>query len=215
MLKIVKKTLIEHIPEYEVVAVPMSINNSMSSGLRYEIALNFPLVKEEEKKTPYGDRRKYGKVHEIVYENTIFCMCYMYRTKYKKQSDPDSVDYEALKSCLEQIKKKYGNKKIAMPVLGCSEYDGHGHKSKILQIIQDVLHDTHTDVYDYEQRDYGAEMFREIAALHKKLKDRKIDGKEYIRLRSEVEWRRRYGIFKPMREGYTYIPRRGEIKKKE
>lgn len=212
MFKFLNNALIDNVYNYDVVLVPMSVNNSMSKGFRYEVALNFPIVREKESKTPYGDRRKYGTIYSIEADGIIFCMLYMYKTKYyKKQGENDSVDYKALEDCLKKVVKLYKGKKIGTPILGYSEYDGNGNKDKILTVMGSVLETEDVTIHVYEQKDYKAERFKEIAILHKKLKNREINGNEYIRLRSEVEWRRRYGIFKPMREGYRYIPRQGEI----
>ena len=51
MIKIVNdKNLIFDVWKYDVILVPMSINNSMNKGFKYEIGINFPHVKEEERK---------------------------------------------------------------------------------------------------------------------------------------------------------------------
>ena len=55
------------------------------------------------------------------------------------------------------------------------------------------------------------DIFIEIAVLHKKLKEKEVSLDEFIKIRSEIEWRRRYGIFKKMPENYKYVPRRGEF----
>lgn len=206
--------LISDVFNYDVILVPMSLNNSMSKGFKYEIGLHFPYVKEQQQYSPYGDKRKYGTINPIESDGIIFCLCYMYGTLYNiKSGKKDTVNYVALTHCLEEIKRKYANKRIASVVMGDSLYDGNGDKSKIISIFDSVFKDVDITLYDYEQPDYVKDRFVEIAILHKRMKDKELTPKEYIKLRSEVEWRRRYGIFKPMPENYKYIPRKGEIKK--
>ena len=212
-MRIRNEAILNHIFEHDVILVPMSINSSMNKGFRHDIAVNFPQVKAEELTTNYGDRRKYGTIYPIECECMVFCMCYMYKTKYNTSVGNDTVDYEALCSCLELVKKKYGNYNIATPILGESKFDGNGNKAKILSIIEDKLSDCNVTVYDYNQVDNKHECFKEIAALHKRLRDKEINGEEYIKERSKIEWRRRYGIFKPIPEDYKYIPRKGEVRK--
>lgn len=212
MPRIFEKPLIDVIYNYEVVLIPMNINCSWSSGIRYEVALNFPHVREMESTTNYCDKRKYGTIYAVECEGITFCMCYMYRTKYKKDKNNDTVDYDALKKCLEDVHKQYKNRSICLPMMGYSVFDGNGKKDKIEEIIRSTLKGMNADVFLYEQKDYKLEMFHKIAELHNLLKNKAIDGKEYIKRRSEVEWKRRYGIFKEMPKNYTYIPRKGEIK---
>lgn len=212
MLRILEKPLIDVIHNYDVVLIPMNINSSWSSGIRYEVALNFPYVREKESTTNYCDKRKYGTIYTVECDGITFCMCYMYKTKYKKHGDSDTVDYDALEKCLHEVCRRYSKKKICLPMIGCSQFDGNGNREQIERIVDDTLKDIDADVFVYEQRDYKLEMFHEIAKLHKLLKNKEINGKEYIKRRSEVEWRRRYGIFKKMPENYTYIPRKGEVK---
>lgn len=212
MLRILEQPFINTVHNYDVVLIPMNINCSWSNGIRYEVALNFPYVREMESTTNYCDKRKYGTIYSVECDGIVFCMCYMYRTKYKKQSDPDMVNYDALEKCLYEVHKRYKKKKICLPMMGYSKFDGNGDRNKIEEIIRNTFQDNDVDVFLYEQRDYKLEMFHEIAKLHKLLKEKAIDGKEYIKRRSEVEWRRRYGIFKEMPKKYIYIPRKGEIK---
>lgn len=214
MVNFVKdRNLIQDVFDYQVILVPMSINNSMNRGFKYEIGLNFPYVKNEQQKSPYGDRRKYGTIFPVECEGIVFCLCYMYSTPYIKKYETDFVQYESLEKCLKSVRDKYKNKNIASVVMGVSEFDGSGDKDKILSIYNKVFVDKDITLYDYEQVDYKTKMFREIAALHKKIKEKTVTPAEYIKERSKIEWRRRYGIFKEMPENYKYIPRQGEITK--
>ena len=212
MIKIVNdKNLIFDVWKYDVILVPMSINNSMNKGFKYEIGINFPYVKEEEQKTPYGDNRKYGMVKTVRTDGLIFCLCYMYVTPCAKKHKKDFVKYDSLEQCLKNVVKLYSGKKIASPIMGSDVYDGSGDKDNILAIYEKICGKIDITLYDYIQRDYRKDIFIEIAVLHKKLKEKEVSLDEFIKIRIEIELRRRYGIFKKMPENYKYVPRRGEF----
>lgn len=193
---------------YDVVLIPMNINNAMSNGFLYDIALNFPEIKENEETTGYGDKRKYGTIFPIEYNNTIFCICYMYEIAYNRKNRTDFVNYDALKNCLKEVRKKYSDKCIASPLLGCSKYDGTGNKEKIYDIFSENLSDMDVYIYDFEQEDFKHKIFCRIAELHDKLKNKKISEEEYILERSKVEWKRKNGIFKEMPKDFIYNPKK-------
>lgn len=95
--------------------------------------------------------------------------------------------------------------------MGSDVYDGSGDKDNILSIYEKICGEIDITLYDYIQRDYKKDIFIEITVLHKKLKEKEVSLDEFIKIRSEIEWRRRYGIFKKMPENYKYVPRRGEF----
>ena len=205
--------LINDAHKYDVILVPMGINNSMNNGFRYEVSLNFPIVKEKEEFTGYCDRRKYGTIFPIKTDGIIFIMCYIIKPTNRKQSGNDFIDYEALDMCLKEIAKRYKEKNIASPILGYGILEGNGDKHRLLDIINKYMDDfNNLTIYDYEQKDYARNIFKEIAALHKIFKEKTLTPEEYISRRSEIEWRRRYGIFKKMPDGYKYVPYKGEVK---
>ena len=122
MIHIFAQELLPKIKDYDVVLFGMGINNSFAKGLLEEIALNFPKVKEEENSlSAYGDRTKYGKIFTVNVDGIIFCACYMNDGGYnKKRKGSDYVDYDALQSCLRNVKKRYCSKRICAPIIGNS-----------------------------------------------------------------------------------------------
>jgi hypothetical protein len=208
MIKIIEKErLIDNIFDYDIVLVPMSNNNSMQHGFKHEVAINFPSVRYEANKTAYGDMRKFGTIDTFESNHIQFCLCYMYTTPCYKQGGSDHVRYDDLRKCLYEVAERYNGYRIGMPVIGSSKYDGNGDRKRIFEIINETLSKLDVTVFDYDDYDDIHDIFVEIATVRQRLKDKEIDIKEYLRIRSEIEWRRRYGIYKPMPEGYTYIPR--------
>ena len=190
----------------------MGINNSMNNGFSYDIALNFPEVKESENNMGYGDLRKIGTTHETESDNIIFVACYIHSGGYSKDKDGSFVNYDALEKCLSDVKEKYSNKKLASILMGVNKEDGNGNKNTILGIFNKILSDIDIVVFDYEHTGYKLKMFREIAAARKKLKDKDISKEEYVKLRSNIEWRRKNGILKEMPTDYIYTPKKDKGK---
>ena len=208
MITIFATSLIEHIYSYDAVLVPMGINNSFNSGIREEIAVNFPFVRERENEFGrYGDKRKYGSVLIVESDGIAFCLCYVCDGGYNKRNFSEKVRYDDIESCLSRVKERFPGKKIASPILCHDAVDGGGDKERILGIFKSVFTDSDIDIYDYEQKDFGHECFKRIAELREMLKTKEITNEEYVKERSVIEWKRRNGIFKEMPEDYTYKPK--------
>ena len=213
LIKILKnKELILNIFKHDVILFPMGVNNSTNKGITYEIALNFPEVKESENETGYGNLNKLGTINETQVSGISFVACYIHSGGYKKNSDGSFLNYEALEKCLSLVNEKYSGKKIATIFLGEENTSGNGNRDKILEIFNKTITDCSVTIYDYEIVDYKLKMFREIAAVRKRLKDKEITRKEYFKIRSEIEWRRKNGIFAVQPEDYEYIPKKSKSK---
>lgn len=213
MINIIKgNDLINDIFDYEVILFSMGINNSMGNNFSYEIGLNFPQVKENENLSKYGDKKKLGTINETIVDDVIFCACYINNGGYKKDKDGKFIKYEDLRSCLKLINNKYKNKSIACPIIGSYKYDGNGDKDEIIKMFDQECCNCRIFLYDYNTDPYSERIFREIAALHQKLVDKKIDGNEFIKERGRIEWKRKMGIYKEMPENYIYIPRQNKKK---
>ena len=207
-----KIDLIYDILKYNVILFPMGINNGMSNGIAYQIALNFPEVKESENETGYGDRRKLGTIHETDVNGLKFVACYIHEGGYKKNDDGSYLNRESLESCLLKIKEVYPNEKIATVLMGSNESDGRGDKDYVLETFISILQGCDVTIYTKKETDYKLEIFKEIAAVRKQLKDKEITRKKYFKIRSEIEWRRKNGIFSIMPEDYIYIPKKAKSK---
>lgn len=211
MIAIFAEDLIPKIFNYEVVLVPMGLNNSFNSGFRSEIHANFNEIKKLEcEATRYGDRRKMGTISAVEIDNLTFVFCYMDKGGYR---GGDSVDYDALESCLFLVKKRYYGKKIASPLIGVGRYDGNGNKERVIEILKDQFggedEETSINIFDFNYGDRKLNFFHEIAEARGKFKRKEISSDEYKTIRSEIEWRRKNGVYKKMPEGYEYRPKMG------
>lgn len=195
---------------YDALLVPMSIYNSMNSGFVYDVGINFKRVREEERKTPYGDKRKYGTIY-IISGKTDYVMCYIHNGGYNKDDDGSFISYDNLRRCLILVNDRYKGEKVASVIMGSDKSDGNGDKEKILKIFEETCADIDLTLYDYEQMDTRLETFHKIAELREKRKNKTITSEEYVHLRSKLEWERRNGRFTPMPEGYRYKPKGKKI----
>ena len=207
-----KIDLIYDILKYDVILFPMGINNGMSNGIAYQIALNFPEVKESENETGYGDRRKLGTIHETNVNGFKFVACYIHEGGYKKNSDGSYLNREAFESCLLKVKGTYPHDRIATVLMGSNESDGACDKDYVLATFTRILQGYDVTIYTKDETDYKLDIFKEIAAVRKQLKDKEITSKEYFKIRSEIEWRRKNGIFSIMPENYIYMPKKAKSK---
>ena len=211
LINIIKgKELIPKVLKYDAILFPMGINNSFNNGFSYEIGLNFPNVKESENETGYGNLNKIGTIHETEENGVVFIACYIHEGGYKKNSDGSYLNYEALEKCLTEVNEKYKDSNIATIVLGRNKEDGNGNADRIINIFKKTITQCKVTIYDYEDIGYRLKMFREIAAARKQLKDKEISREEYFKIRSDIEWRRKNGIFAVKPSDFMYIPKKNK-----
>lgn len=185
------KPLIEDVFNYDVIVLGTGIHNALGNGFQYDIKINFPQVETAIKKTPYADPRKLGTV-TVVNEKLIFCVGFIHKGGYRKDLNPDYLDYESLRKVLFLIDENFENKRIACPLIGCSKYDGNGDENAVLTLFKTLSDRNEYFIYDYEQRDYrevNNEKWNEIIS-----KVGKIPYKELRRLKDEYIKIRKYGI---------------------
>ena len=89
------KPLIEDIFDYDLIIVGTGIHNALGNGFQYDVKINFPQVEQTIKQTPYADARKLGSV-TVVNENPIFCVGFIHKGGYRKDLNPDYLDYKSL-----------------------------------------------------------------------------------------------------------------------
>ena len=208
MIHVFSEDLMPKIHDYDIILVPMGLNNSFNSGFKSEIAANFNGIKKLEWELGgYGDRRRMGTISTSEMDGITFVFCYIDKGGYK---GGDSIDYSALKRCLDLVKKRFQGQKIASPLLGFGRFEGNGDRDIIMGIFSDVFEHCDAvslDIYIFESRDRKLEFFRRIAELRAKFKRREISSEEYSKARAKIEWERKHGIFKKMPDGYEYRPK--------
>lgn len=186
------KYLIEEIFDYDVIIVGTGIHNALGNGFQHDIKINFPIVEETVKKTPYADVRKLGTV-TVVNTKPIFCVGFIHQGGYRKDLTPDYLKYDALENVLSLIDDNFEGKRIATTLIGSSKFDGNGDKNKIIELFERLSDKNQYFIYDYEQRDYrelNNEKWNNIISLVGK-----IPYEELRKLKDEYIKERKYGIY--------------------
>lgn len=186
------KYLIEEIFDYDVIIVGTGIHNALGNGFQHDVKINFPIVEETVKKTPYADVRKLGTV-TVVNTKPIFCVGFIHQGGYRKDLTPDYLKYDALENVLSLIDDNFEGKRIATTLIGSSKFDGNGDKNKIIELFERLSDKNQYFIYDYEQRDYrelNNEKWNNITSLVGK-----IPYEELRKLKDEYIKERKYGIY--------------------
>lgn len=197
------RDLIYDVKKYDVVLVGLNIMNAMGNGFPHKVAVSFKNVAKSNKETAYGDPKKLGTVRVVrgTPEGPYFALCYISRGRYRPDKVPDTVDYEALESCLGLVNKTFNGLKVATTIIGHSEFEGGGDKEKIMELLEKKLSDVDLYVYDYEQIDYRLEDNLTYKTIRNDYLTKKITKEEYYERKKKYVWERTFGIYTPMPEG--------------
>lgn len=150
-MKIIEgKDLIWDTDKYEVILVGTSIYNMLTQGFQSKMCVKYPYIEDSNNATPYADKRKYGKRITIdsVDGSPIISLMYICGYPHCKR---EYLINEALEQCLSTAAVEFKNKKIAMPIVGSSQFDGNGDKQKCLTMIEKIMGDLDVTVYDFPQ----------------------------------------------------------------
>ena len=124
---------------------------TMGAGIARSIKTEFPEAYKADCLTVCGDYDKLGTIstavvvrdkHEVVIVNAYTQFHYRgSATLARKQGDYKSIDgktnYQAIESCMQQVKEKYTGKRIGYPLIGAGL--GGGDWSIISKIIDQAL----------------------------------------------------------------------------
>ena len=197
------RDLIYDVKKYDVVLVGLNIMNTMGNGFPHKVAVSFKNVAKTNKETAYGDPKKLGTVHVVRGKpnGPLFALCYISRGRYRPDKVPDTVDYEALESCLGLVNKTFKGVRVSTTIIGHSEFEGGGDKEKIMELLEKKLSDVDLYVYDYEQIDYRLEDNLTYKTIRNDYLTKKITKEEYYERKKKYVWERTFGIYTPMPEG--------------
>lgn len=189
--------LFNHIKEYDVILIGTGIKNSKGDGFQYKIARSLKYVYNKLNETKYDDKNKFGTclVVPSQYGFPTFVYCFICKSRYRIDKNPDTLDYDALKSCLELVNKNFVGCRIASTLLGHNESEGRGDKKVIMSIFENACKDIDIDVYDYKQKTMKEEDDEIWYGLKKKFKEGIITKEEYIKGIKIYRWQRRFGVY--------------------
>lgn len=192
-IKLVKDIdLVDHMDEYEVILVGTNIYCSMGCGFQHSVLLHHYSVQEANLTTKYGDIRKLGTILPVEDEGILFILCFIVKgMNFRPDLEKDTLNYVALRSCLNECKPLCEGKKVATTVLGCSRFDGNGDRDRVFSILNSMV-DYDLTVYDYVQTNPSEEYWKQIMEEKRvrKEEDRLLSGdmaKERIRKARELK----------------------------
>jgi O-acetyl-ADP-ribose deacetylase (regulator of RNase III) len=133
--------------KFDVVVHGANCMCTMGAGIAKEIKRIFPLAYIEDCKTKKGDRKKLGTCTfaKCLVGNKIVEIVNAY-TQYDYKGNGVKLNYDALRSCMREIKEKYSGKKIGMPKIGAGL--ARGSWEKILPIIEEELENENVTVVE-------------------------------------------------------------------
>lgn len=144
MIKYVKGDLIKAALDGNVDVIVHGANcfTTMGAGIALQIRNKFPEAFDEDLKTVSGDRKKLGKISYVKIKDLYIINAY---TQYTYWNPNDMLSYDAIKSCMKEVKKLVSGKRIGLPKIGAGL--ARGNWNKIEKIIEDELSDEQVFVY--------------------------------------------------------------------
>ncbi|HLP52717.1 MAG TPA: macro domain-containing protein [Chitinophagales bacterium] len=136
MIKEITGDLIGDAKHYDVIVHGANCFCTMKSGIAKQVIENFPEAQQVDNLTTKGDRKKLGTISHTKNTTPIVVNAY---TQFEFGTDKMNCDYNAMRSCLKELKKTFGGKKIGMPQIGAGLAGGDWNIIK--QIIHDELND--------------------------------------------------------------------------
>ncbi len=176
--------IVEKINDYNIILVGTNTYCTMSNGLQRDVMLDYPYVQEENMKTKYGDPKKLGTILECSKDGEpTFCLLFITNGyNFRPDLNADYLSYESLAKCLKLINRKYKNKKVACPLLGCSRFDGNGSKEEVMKIFNETITNVDLTIFDYFQKS-RAEKLKETR--EKELAVKAVDREAYYKMVNE------------------------------
>ena len=143
-----KGDLIKSANDFDVIGHGCNCKHTMGAGIAAGMKKAFPEIDMADACTGYGDKDKLGTFSLVDYGDLIVLNLY---TQYDYARDKVNADYEAIRNCMKQIKKRYGGKKIGLPLIGAGLAGGDWNT--ISEIIEEELKGENVTIIIYE-KDY-------------------------------------------------------------
>lgn len=130
MIKEITGDLIKQSDLFEVIVHGCNCFCAMNSGIAPQVKTKWPEAYEIDCMTIKGDKSKLGTISFTKKSSPIVVNAY---TQYEFGTDKRNCDYDAVKSCMKQLKKQFTGKKIGMPRIGSGLAGGNWN------IIKDII----------------------------------------------------------------------------
>ena len=126
--------LIEQAEEFDVIAHGCNCYNNMGAGIAPQIKRKFREAYLIDCQTQYGNKKKLGTI--TYTENTKPIVVNAY-TQYRYGRGKRNANYDAIRSCMKEIKKNFSGMKIGLPKIGAGLSGGDW--PTISKIIEEEL----------------------------------------------------------------------------
>mgnify|MGYP003318767963 CR=1 FL=1 len=185
------------IEKYPIYLIGANIKNSNGNGWQHKISRNFPYVAQINKESNYDDVNKLGTctVVESRDNHPMFIFCYITKGRFRPDLQPDTLDYEALKSCLTLLNNNFKGKTIASTILASVAIEAGGNKECVLKLFDEYAPDVNFYLYDYVQIDYREEDNQNYNKIYEDYKSGIITKDEYYIKKKEFLHNKKYGIY--------------------
>lgn len=101
--------------EFDVIVHGCNCFHTMGAGIAKGIAAKFPEALAADKTTTYGAPDKLGTVSVAHIDNLVVVNAY---TQFQWKGRGRKADYDAIKSCFEDIATRFSNSRIGYPMIG-------------------------------------------------------------------------------------------------
>jgi len=110
----------------------------MGKGIAKSIRQQFPEAFEADQQTTAGDRDKLGTITtaEVVRDGQRFVVVNAY-TQYDYRGPGPNVDYDAVRSAMREVKRRFAGRRIGYPKIGAGLAGGDW--DRIAKIIDEEL----------------------------------------------------------------------------
>lgn len=204
--EILEKDLFDDILKYETILLGLDIKNSKGNGFLYRVNLAFPEVLKEIRSANYDDYKKLGTCTVVPTDEGYpdFILCYITKGRRRPDKQPDALDYNALKECLETINANYKGKIVASTILGNDPFEAGGDKNKILEMFDSFAPDVIFYLYDYKQLDAFYEFHKKGVEITRRYKNNEINREEKLNLCKINLWQEYFGELTYPPKGISY-----------
>lgn len=145
-MKYITGDLIEQSEEFDVIVHGRNCFCTMGAGIALQIKYKFPEAHMVDIQTQYGNKDKLGTITYTKNTKPIIVNAY---TQYKYTRDDVDADYNAIRTCMKEIKNKFNGKKIGMPLIGAGLAGGDWNK--ISKIIEEELSGEDVTIVKYNK----------------------------------------------------------------
>jgi len=145
--KFIDGDLVKSAEDYDVILHGCNCFNTMGAGIALQIKAKFPQAYAVDCQSTSGDKAKLGTISYTTDTTPTVVNCYsQYDFRGRRAGNMD-LDYNALKTALQAVKKEFTGKKIGMPRIGAQLAGGDWNV--IIRIIEETLEGEDVTIVTY------------------------------------------------------------------